>query len=99
MAVTVYGASDDLIEVEGDIEEEFSWAEDEQAYLAFSDGTLLTIDYQRDGVWRIAPVKKGTGQLEIKQAVSGDDDNFSDRAIITDSSIEWVVCGSEMATK
>jgi len=37
----VYGASDDLIEIKGDIREEFSRYDSEGDYLAFSDGTVL----------------------------------------------------------
>jgi superfamily I DNA/RNA helicase len=42
ISITVYGASDDLIEIEGDIREEFSWipGDDETRLLVFFDGTL-----------------------------------------------------------
>ncbi len=53
--VIVYGASDDLIEVEGAIREEFTANRDGEAnLLAFSDGTLLEVTYTDAGIWRIA---------------------------------------------
>lgn len=53
-SVSVRGASDDLIEVEGDLREEFNFYSSEEKYsgwLAFSDGTLASIAY--DGFWRM----------------------------------------------
>lgn len=66
MSITIYGASDDLIEIEGDIEEEFNWIADdgESRLLAFSDGTLLRVLYDRDGIWRLNKVASGTAQFE-----------------------------------
>ncbi len=102
MSVTVYGASDDLVEVEGDIREEFNALgnldqEDDGGggYLAFDDGNVLKIVYTADGVWRITPVALGKGEVTIKQAVSSDDD-YSDRATI-DGQLRWVSFGSAVA--
>ena len=61
--ITVYGASDDLIEIEGDISEEFNYpynADDKGVLLAFSDGTLARIKYDSGGMWRITPHARGT---------------------------------------
>lgn len=92
--VTVYGASDDLIEVEGTIDEEFSVGADGNL-LAFSDGTVLRI--QHTDVWRITPVVvPDQGLLSIVQCPENDEDNYSDRATLT-GNILWVVLGSEIA--
>src|ERR1035437_3268732 len=93
--ITVYGASDDLIEVEGAIEEEFSYSDDENGdLLAFSCGVVLRIRYTA-GVWRITPVS-GAEMVRITQAPEDDDDNYSDRAVIS-TLTSWVVHGTGFA--
>lgn len=90
--LTVYGASDDLIVVEGDINEEFYLGLSNGAdLLAFSDGTLLRIVFTNvgDGVWRITPVAQGAAEVVIVQAPEDDDENYSDRATLT-GDIAWV---------
>ena len=87
------GASDDLIEIEGDIREEFSALHngpDDASLLAFSDGTVLRIHFNEHGTWRIAPVYRGTGTLTIDQAAEGD--GATDKATLT-GPITWVVHG------
>ncbi len=44
MGTEVFGHSDDLIELEGDLSEEFIGGE-KPCLLIFSDGTVLTIKY------------------------------------------------------
>lgn len=88
MSVTVYGASDDLIEVEGDVEEEYN-VYDGVKRLTFSDGTVLSIEYAGKGVWRIEPVLPGNASLNIVKAPEDDEDNYSDRATL-DGDIRWV---------
>lgn len=89
MSITVYGASDDLIEVEGDITEEFPYRDDnDDNLLAFSNGTVLRIRFDAAGVWRISPVMVGAGLVDIVQAPEGDEDNYSDRATVTGAA--WV---------
>jgi hypothetical protein len=95
--ITVYGASDDLIEIEGDIREEFSASDVDGDLLAFSDGTLLRIRYTRDGVWRIETLVTAQSTLEIVPAPANDESNYSDRATLTGAPITWVVRGSEWA--
>jgi hypothetical protein len=99
MSLTVYGSSDDLIEIEGDISEEFTYAREDRDgdLLAFSDGTLLRIEYCETGIWRIAPVVGGP-QLTIEQATESDDANYSDRAILS-ASPRWVVQGIAFAQR
>lgn len=103
VAIKVYGASDDLIEVDGDVEAEFyalkiGEDEDDGGVLAFSDGTVLRIIYTRAGVWRITPVAIGVSVVDIVQAPEDNEDNYSDVATLTHShTIQWVVCGTEVA--
>jgi hypothetical protein len=96
MSVTVYGASDDLIEVVGDIREEFPWhAADGTAFLGFSNGVVLRVAFSISGVWRIVPVA-GTDLVQVTQCPEGDEDNYSDRATVS-GDVAWVVCGSSWA--
>jgi hypothetical protein len=98
MKVTIYGASDDLIEVEGDIEEEFNPPEDgEPTFLAFSDGTILRVEYgaKESAFWRITPVWKGSATYSKTEATNEDDD-YSDRVTL-EGTFKWVVCGSHWA--
>ena len=94
MATTIYGASDDLIEVDGDITEEFNAIEQHPYYLGFSTGVVLCIEYGTDGIWHIRP-KAGKDKVHIEFETSdGEGDSYSDRATITEP-VEWVVCGHE----
>jgi hypothetical protein len=104
MSLTIYGASDDLIEVDGDISEEFAYLGEDRHpnsgdgdLLAFSDGTVLRITYTASGVWRIAPVVRGSADLKIDQAPEDDDDNYTDRATL--SGAVWVVHGVAHAVR
>src|SRR5262245_25421899 len=98
--ITVSGASDDLIAVEGAISEEFTYEDEEKGdLLAFSDGTVLRIKYTDAGIWRITPVllQAGGALLNIEQAPEGDESNYSDRATLT-GDISWVVQGVAYAS-
>lgn len=99
MTVTIYGASDDLIEVEGDLREEFNPYSNDDAepdYLAFSDGTVLSVVYAKDGCWRINRVVTGAAVYEKSEAEGSDTDNYSDRVTLTGDSLTWVVFGSRL---
>lgn len=92
MSVTVYGASDDLIEVEGDVEAEFTFFHaDRGSLLTLSCGVVLNIDYTDDGVWRIRP-EVGGGVVDIEFAEGPDSDKYSDRATVHPD-VGWVVYG------
>lgn len=94
--ITVYGSSDDLIEVDGDISEEFYAIDpDEGDLLAFSDGTLLRVVYDNDGVWRITPIETGSGFRRIDQSAPGDNDDYSDVAYL--EGVRWVAHGRAYA--
>ena len=101
MSVKVYGASDDLIEVEGDVSEEFSAPRDERAVLGFSTGQVVGIQYDKDGCWRIHPL--GGSGIEIVHAGGPDAEEredgtpgYSDVATIP-GTVTWVVLGTEWA--
>lgn len=99
--ITVYGSSDDLIEVEGCIREEFpiarSYDGENGNLLAFSNGVVLRIRYEEDGIWRITPLAGADlVRIEHPYAVNPEDDAYSDRAMICVLA-EWVVHGGAWA--
>jgi hypothetical protein len=101
--IRIYGASDDLVEVEGDISEEFSFY-GESSYLAVSDGTVLRVDYDRDGIWRFTRVSRGKSRLvHTIQTIDDPERGYSDVIHLFDDGlpeedkIRWVVFGSFLA--
>lgn len=90
--VHVHGASDDLIEVDGALSEEFTYDATDANYLAFNDGTVLAVVYSREGFWRINPVVKGVADIGIVYAVDADSDDYSDKVTLTapnPSTLPW----------
>jgi hypothetical protein len=74
--LTITGASDDLVEIGGDFSEEIGWYwrdDDEEVFLAVSDGTLLSVTY--DGIWRFALVSKGRAEVSKVDGVTDEDTN------------------------
>ncbi len=93
-SVTIYGASDDLIEVEGALGEEFNFCsndDDEKRYLTFSDGTVLSAQYDGDGIWRFNRLANGTATYEKTEGTDPDGD-YTDRVTLT-GDLRWVLFG------
>ncbi|GHG97377.1 hypothetical protein ACFORH_42755 [Amycolatopsis roodepoortensis] len=90
--IKIYGASDDLIEVDGDIRAEFPVTDtgEDGVLLAVSSGVVIRIRYRT--CWRIDLVT-GAG-VEIVPCPEDDEDNYSDVATITDP-VTWIVCRDE----
>lgn len=90
MTTEVYGASDDLIEVQGDLSEEFSGGE-KPCLLIFSDGTVLTIKYGKEhlAVWAITLIEQGGLFGRIDFCTDEDAERYSDTAHFKDG-LEWV---------
>ena len=61
MSTKVYGTSDDLIELEGDVSGEVMTAASGSSLLIFSDGTLLEVGYGKGelAVWWINVIRAG----------------------------------------
>jgi hypothetical protein len=83
----VYGASDDLIEFDGDVHGEVDcYGTDDERHkgvlLVFSDGTLLAAKYGKDelAVWGVRLVRKGKLLDRIDQCVDEDAAPHSDVA-------------------
>lgn len=95
MSVVVYGSSDDLVEIEGEIDQEFYLrpeGDDESMILAFSDGTVLHITYDEQGMWRINRLFPGTASYSKREGTDPDGD-YSDRVELAGLPIYWVVAG------
>ena len=86
MKVTIYGASDDLVEVEGDLAEEFSC--NDGGFLSFSDGTILFIEYRSDsGEWKISQMAVGAAEFSNRVPTG---DEYSDHATLT-GDFRWML--------
>lgn len=90
MSVTLFGYSDDLVEIEGDVREEFNPTGDEPVLVTFSTGTVASIQYTAEGAWRIIVLEPGTTVLDLQQCPADDEDDYTDRLVIS-SQVEWVV--------
>jgi hypothetical protein len=95
MATKVYGASDDLVEVEGDIDGEVnSYGTDERergVLLVFSDGTLLEAKYGKadSAIWEVKLLAAGSLFDRIEPCLDADGDPNSDIAHFRDG-LKWV---------
>jgi hypothetical protein len=96
--VTIRGHSDDIIYIEGDFREELYYKEPKtdakvsRNFLAFGDGTLLSIFY--DGEWRINRKKAGSAiytKVEANEAGGG---SYSD-IVTLEGDLHWVLFGHE----
>lgn len=66
MKIKIYGYSDDIIMVDGDMDADFGCYDKEGVYVAFSDGTLLFVEYAYQGIWRITPHAIGLSSKYLK---------------------------------
>lgn len=89
----VTGASDDLIEIGGELEEELNAYDCLDGTMAFSDGTLLTVDYSKEGIWRFTPVYKGNLFNKILQGSVNEDTNDE---VYFNPGLKWCVFSSDM---
>ena len=90
--ITITGASDDLIEIDGDINEEFNSYDCNNGLLSVSDGTLLKVKYDEDGIWRFTPMYKGTA---FKGHEFGDVEADTNDKVFLEGVIKWVVFTDE----
>lgn len=90
MSTQIYGASDDLIEIQGDLSEEFGGG-DKPCLLIFSDGTVLTIKYGKEhlAVWAITLIEQGDLFDNIVFCSNEDAERYSDTAHFKDG-LKWV---------
>lgn len=90
----VYGASDDLIEFDGEFSGEvnsFGTDDREQGVLVvMSDGTILEVKYGKNGeaIWGITLLKQGTLFERLEFCLNEDADPYSDVAHFK-AGIKW----------
>lgn len=93
--IRIYGASDDLIEVEGDLREEFNPRGD-QGYIACSNGLLFSFTYDFQGNWRFTHI---SGPKEYLQIHDIDPDEGYSEVIDINEEISWVALLSGLIIK
>lgn len=99
--LTITGGSDDLIEIGGDFSEEIGWyhdKENEPGYLAVSDGTLLSVRYFDDGIWRFTVVRKGRAVV-AKVEGSVDEDTNDVVTLSSEEPFKHVLFGTDLAQR
>lgn len=90
MSLVIYGHSDDLLEFEGDIEEE-AHSYELPIEVRCSDGTVLRAEYAPDelAVWRLTLVKAGPLFVHIDECEDENNTIASDVAYFV-SDMEWL---------
>jgi len=102
MATKVWGCSDDLVEVDGDVRGEVGCYgtddRDKGLLLICSDGTLLEAKYGKAGmgVWQITVVKKGDLFEDIDLCCDEDSKPYNDVAHFKDG-LKWVYSAPDWA--
>lgn len=100
MSTEIYGASDDLIEFDGDVSGEvgcYGTDDRERGVLVVcSDGTLLEVKYGkgRRGIWGITLLQRGTLLVEIEQCSDENAERYSDVAKFSDG-LKWCYAAKE----
>jgi hypothetical protein len=97
MSTKVYGCSDDLIELEGDVTGEVGYITPDDAeegdmgggagcLLVFDDGTMLAVKYGKagEGIWAITTVRKGKLFVKVDVCDDSEADPYSDVAHFKD---------------
>mgnify|MGYP004684277523 CR=1 FL=1 len=77
--VKVYGASDDLVEIDGSSywEDEIG-CYDKDVRIRFCDGTVIRLRYADGGIWRIEVEAQGTERYMLGVCSGEDEDDYSD---------------------
>lgn len=94
MGVRVYGCSDDLIELEGDLREEINCYgtddDDRGVLLSFSDGTIVELKYGKlgRGIWGITVMTEGDAYEGIDHCSDEDASPHSDVLRLSDG-VRW----------
>lgn len=88
--LTISGHSDDIVMIEGDMNEEFYIMDQNKWFLAFSDGTLLSVRY--DGTWHLDVLTEGPSFAE--RIPCKPLENYSDK-IIFNGNIHWCLLADE----
>ena len=102
MKTKISGASDDLIEISGEIEEEHGANYGISARVQCSDGTSFLIGY--DGTWDVTSLIEGKLFIKVVKAVEDESRHLDEDAmgccsysdvLVLDEGIEWVKIGKK----
>ncbi len=94
MATRIFGASDDLIELEGDVKGEVSAFGTDDAdhgvLVVCSDGTVTEVKYGKNGkaIWEIKVLEKGQLFDRIEPGTDEDADPYSDQVFLREG-LKW----------
>lgn len=99
----LYGASDDLIELDGDLSEEFNPDAGNETYIGFSDGSLVAARYDAKGNWRFTIVEESSGTSitvhpigTVKERRGVEIPDYSEMVNIDAmDTITWALCGKD----
>ncbi len=86
--VCVSGASDDIVSLSGEIDDEIScYGTDDRDHgvlLVFSDGTILEVKYGKNdaGIWGVTAHRKGVLFDRIDECLEDGPDGYSDKAFL-----------------
>jgi hypothetical protein len=100
MSTKIYGASDDLVEFEGDVSGEVghygSDDDDHGVLLVCSDATVLEVKYGKggEGIWEIKALKIGSLFDRIDICTDADADPYSDVAHFK-FGLKWAYAATE----
>jgi len=93
-SVQVHGHSDDLIEFEGQFRAELQANYDSDTLVVLSDGTVLRLEYNSQGIWKITTEAVGMDS-SVRISPAPDEHDYSDVADVeTDEPVEWVAKAS-----
>lgn len=81
----IYGYSDDLIELEGDITKEIPHDTYRSCYLLFSTGTVLKTNFY-NGYWRFTAIKEGRSEISYSYEKPN-----SEIVYLRSERIDWVI--------
>ena len=77
--VKVYGCSDDLVEIENS---EYPEGEidcyDDKVTIWFDDNTVIEVNYDNDGIWRIKEIQGGHAPRNLNVCKEDSEDDYSD---------------------
>ncbi len=93
MATEAYGCSDDLVEVDGDVRGEVG-CYNSSPLLVFSDGTVLSFEYAKTGIWKCTTHRSGELLERVDVCDDPDAERYSDTAHFGDG-IKWCLSASE----
>lgn len=73
------GYSDDIVSLEGNIDEEFGFVDYIDRFIMLDDGTVFSVDYNTNGIWRFNIKKVGREYTYTKHEATGEEkDDFED---------------------